>query len=278
MASLFEYNELETYVNEFNTLIDLPSQNGMTFKGVHAHNTTFDFVNYSLNELLNESRIYYAFLKAYEYNNIVDYFEELLIIDSSKATKFLAGMGKFIIDQRMDAFKSDRIFSFESLTDFGFDSFDLMGKQNKNYEIGKFLFKKLTFMPEGFEACKCVIDRYKQEDLYKVSASLHKGINESNIDLINKTKIELSDILDNVWTDARLEKRIAGLKCGIPFILGTVGYLALDGVGLFAGLGLTAVSEFITANQESIGEKFARKTVSDYVVNIYDFKTKYDIE
>ncbi|MCZ7380245.1 MAG: hypothetical protein O8C64_01515 [Candidatus Methanoperedens sp.] len=63
MASLFEYNELGKYVNEFNTLIDLPSQKGMTFKDVHAQDVTFGLINYSLNELLDESAIYYAFLK-----------------------------------------------------------------------------------------------------------------------------------------------------------------------------------------------------------------------
>jgi hypothetical protein len=111
-----------------------------------------------------------------------------------------------------------------------------------------------------------------------VSASLHKGINESDIDLINKEKIELSDILENVWTDATLEKRIVGLKYGIPIALASVGYLALEGVGLLTGLGITGVSEIMAVNQESIGEKLAKKTVPDHVVNIFDFKKKYKIE
>jgi len=279
LASIFEYNELKEYVNEFNTLINLPSKNGRTFKDVYAHDTTLGLINYNLDELLNESRTYYAFLKGYKYNNLVDYFEDLLIIDSIKAAQYLAGIGKLIIDQRLDAFKSDRIFSFGALKELNcLNSFDLIGKQNNIHEIGKFLVNKLTFMPEGFDACKYVIDRYKQEDLYKVSASLHKGINDSDIDLINKTKTELSDILENVWADATLEKRIVGLKYGIPLAMASVGYLALEGVGLLAGLGITGVSEIIAVNQESIGEKLAKITVPDHVINIYDFKRKYNIE
>ncbi len=60
--------------------------------------------------------------------------------------------------------------------------------------------------------------------------------------------------------------------------MASVGYLALEGVGLLAGLGITGVSEMIAVNQESIGEKLAKKTVPDHVVNIFDFKKNYNIE
>ncbi|VVB50850.1 Uncharacterised protein [uncultured archaeon] len=276
MASLFELNELKNYMHEFDTLIDLPSQRGMNFKDIHNYIVKLGVTQYSLNEVLDENRIYYAFLRGYGYDNIVDCFEDLLIIDSKKAALFLAGMGKLIIEPKLESFKSDRIFSFEALTELNYslNSIDLIGKPNNIHEIGKFLFNKLTFMPESFEACKDVIARYKQEDLYKVSSSLHEGVIKQDQDLVCKKKFELTEILDNVWSDAKLENRIKGVNYGIPISMALVGTLAsgalAGGVGLLAGLGIEGVSEIF--DQESIGEKLAKKTVPDHVVNIFDFK------
>lgn len=282
MASLFEFNELKNYVNEFNTLINIPSQKGMSFKDVHANIANLGVSRYSLNEVLDENRVYYAFFKGYGYDNIVDCYEDLVIIDPEKAALFLAGMAKLIVEPKLEAFKSDRIFSFEALTELNnsLNSTDLIGKTNNIHEIGKFLFNKLTFMPEGFEACKDVIARYKQEDLYKVSSSLHEGVIKQDQDLVCKKNIELSEILDNVWSDAKLENRIKGVSYGIPISMALVGTLAsgalAGGVGLLAGLGIEGVSEIF--DQESIGEKLAKKTVPNHVVNIFDFKKKYNIE
>ncbi len=60
-------------------------------------------------------------------------------------------------------------------------------------------------MPESFDACKAVIERYDQEDLYKISASLHESVIKQDPDLVYKNNIELSEILDNVWSDTRLD-------------------------------------------------------------------------
>ncbi len=282
MASLFEIGELRNYMKEFDTLIEIPSQGGMNFKDVHANTVNLGGIQYNLEEILNENKVYYAFFNGYGYNNIVDCYEDLLIIDSIKAADFLAGIGKLIVEPRLEAFKSDRIFSFKALTELNYslNSTDLMGKPNNIHEIGKFLFNKLTFMPEGFEACKDVIARYKQEDLYKVSSSLHEGVIKQDQDLVCKKNIELSEILDNVWSDAKLENRIKGVNYGIPISMALVGTLASGalsgGVGLLVGLGITGVSEIF--DQESIGEKLAKKIVPNHVVNIFDFKKKYNIE
>lgn len=270
----------KNYYTEYDALVRLPSQNGMNFIDSQKSIAGFGATRYNLNDMSDETFFYYAFLKEFGYNEIIEYFENLLVLDSLKAFNFLAGIGALIVEPKIDAYKSDHIYSFEDLTKLSCGSnIESMGGTNNIHEIGEFLLNKLTFMPESFDACKDVIARYDQEDLYKVSASLHKGVNESNPDIICKNNIELSEILENVWSDAKLENRIKDVNYGIPISMALVGTLASGvlsgGVGLLAGLGLTGVSEII--NQESIGETLVKKTVPNHIVNIFDFKKKYNV-
>lgn len=287
IASLFEEKDLKQlkyYATEFNNLISLPSQTGMNFVETLKYMAEFSVTHYTLNEMLNENLQYYVFLKGNGYNEIIEYFEKLLILDSKKGVGFLSGIGKLIVEPKLCAFNSDHVFSFEALTklSYGFDKSDLMNGTNNIHEIGKFLLNKLTFMPESFDACKDVISRYGQEDLYKVSASLHEGVIKSNPDMVCKKNIELSEILDNVWNDAKLEKRIKGVNYGIPISTALIGTLAAGPVGgvegLLSGLGVNVISEIIGVDQDSIAEKIAKKTVPNQIVNIFDFKKKYHLD
>lgn len=287
IASLFEekeFKQLNNYVTEFDTLIYLPSLKGTNFIEELKYLTRLGLTYYTLNELLDENRQYYAFLKGNGYNDIIDYFENLLVLDSKKAAKFLSGIGKLIVESNRDPLKSDYIFSFEALTKLsrGFDTFDLKNSTYNIHEIGKFLLNKLTFMPESFDACKDVISRYDQEDLYKVSASLHEGVIESNPDIVCNKNIELSEILDNVWNNAKFENRIKGVNYGIPITTALVGTLAAGPVGglggFLSGLGVNVISEIIGVDQDSIAQKVAKKTVPNHIVNIFDFKKKYNLE
>ncbi len=52
------------------------------------------------------------------------------------------------------------------------------------FEIGKFLLQpdKLTFMTgESLEACKNIIDKYSQSDLYKLMKNLDEGIKDNDL-------------------------------------------------------------------------------------------------
>lgn len=240
-------------------------------------------IRYDLEELLFENLRYYAFFKEYGYNEIIEKFEYLSLFDSEKAMILLARFGELIVDTNRNSLKSDYVFSLKSVAELSscINRPDLI-ENNKIHEIGKFLLNKLTFMPESFDACKDVISRYDQQDLYKVSTSLHKGINESDIDLIFKKNIEFSEILENVWNDAKLERRIEGLRYGIPISTALIGTLAagpVGGIGGFlSGIGINVAPEIIAVNQDSIAEKLAKKIVPNHLVNIFDFKKKYNIE
>jgi hypothetical protein len=273
--------KLKNYHIEYDTIINLPAQTGSNCMDYLKYIAKNSRTRFSFNEILYENWIYYSFFKEYGYDEIIEKFENLALFDSEKAIILLGRLGELIVDTKRKSFKADYIFSLENLIDLSssINKPDLI-ENNNIHEIGKFLLNKLTYMPEGFEACKDVIARYKQEDLYKVSSSLHEGVIKQDQDLVCKKNIELSEILDNVWSDAKLENRIKGVNYGIPFSMALVGTLAsgalLGEAGLLAGLGVKVVSEIL--NRESIGEKLAKKTIHNHVVNIFDFKKKYNIK
>ena len=284
IASIIEIEKFKNDSTEFDTLINLLSQNGTTFTDFYNKITELDMSQYSLTEIINESRIYYSFFKSYGYNELLKYFEELLLINSENAALFLGDLGKLIVDPKISTFESDHIFPFEILKELrsSINIADLPDK-TKIYEVGKFLlYNQLTYMPESFDACKDVISRYAQEDLYNVTEALHKGVNKSNPDLVNEKNRELSDILENVWSDSKLENRIKGVKYGIPISMALIGTMAAGPVGggtmgLLSGPSLNVISEIIGVNKNTIVEELAKKTVPNHIVNIFDFRNKYKL-
>jgi len=57
---------------------------------------------------------------------------------------------------------------------------------------------------------------YDAYDLRKVQEALNEGIATNNPDILEKNAEELSEILDNIWNDKTLPRRIKGLEIGIP--------------------------------------------------------------
>ena len=111
--------------------------------------------------------------------------------------------------------------------------------------------------------------------------SLHKGLKEKNIDIIKEKNIDLSKILDNIWNDRKVMKKIKGVKYGIPIstaVIGTVAAGPIGGLGGFlTGLMVNLANELISTNQQSIVKSIANFQTKDYLINIFDFKNKYDL-
>ena len=132
-------------------------------------------------------------------------------------------------------------------------------------------------MPESFDACKDVISRYEQQDLYRVLESLQEAIKNSNADSIREKNIELNTILDNTWHDEQIARRIKGLKYGIPISTALIGSAAVGLIGGFGGFIAGLIPNAIKVNEESIEETIAKLKIPSYLINIFDFKKKYDI-
>jgi hypothetical protein len=66
----------------------------------------------------------------------------------------------------------------------------------------------------GLRSCHLLLDDIDQYDLINVSESLNEGILDNNPDLVNTKANDLSKILDEIWEDKTIPKRIDGLNIG----------------------------------------------------------------
>lgn len=147
------------------------------------------------------------------------------------------------------------------------------------YEIGKFLLKKLTYAPQGLRACYDLIDHYDAYDLRKVARSLNDAIVTNRPDILNKSVDELSEILDNVWNDSTIPRRVKGLEIGIPLSMAAIGSVAAGPIGaaggFLAGLGFNVAHKFLDVEAAGLSGTLAKLRTKSYQANIYDFKKKY---
>lgn len=147
------------------------------------------------------------------------------------------------------------------------------------HEIGKLLLKKLTYAPQGLRACNYLIDQYADYDLRKVQESLNEAIVTNHPDIVHKSTRELSEILDNVWNDKTIPRRVKGLRIGIPLSMAAIGGVAAGIIGaaggFLSGLGFDVLSKSIDIGAEGLSEKIAKLRTKSYQANIYDFKQKY---
>jgi hypothetical protein len=222
----------------------------------------------------------YAALKLGRYI-IVEDIEDLLVADPEKAFALLCVSQTFI--------KNPIINLRYDLTNFTLEDIRISKVLPVVYqpqelwfpcEIGKFLVEKLTYAPQGLRACNELIDHYDAYDLQKVQESLNEAIVANHPDIINKSAEEFSEILDNVWNDPAVPRRIKNLRRGIPMSVAAIGAAvsAFGGIGGFlAGLGFNVGAAFLKADIERLSEKvgkfFAKRS---YQANVYDFKKKYE--
>jgi len=221
----------------------------------------------------------YTFLGVGSYS-IVENIENLLADDPYQAIHLLDICNRFIeiptLNLRYDLenFSLDKIGEVKSLP---------LIYQPKEIrfpcEIGKFLLKKLTYAAQDMRACYYLMDNYDAYDLQKVQSSLNEAIVTNHPEIVNKSAKELSEILDNVWNDKTIPRRVKGLQIGIPLSMAAIGCVAAGPVGatggFLAGLGYSVADKFIDLETEGLSERIAKLKTKSYQANIYDFEQKY---
>jgi len=213
----------------------------------------------------------YVTMKIGQYD-IVEDIENAMTDNPEQAFSLLSVCETFVDQPIRDLRSSVRNFSFEEAKAARQLPFlNQIQRPRFPYEIGKFLFKNLTYAPQGFEACKEIMSHYDRYDLHKVLESLNEAIVENDPEVVNKSTTEFSEILDNVWNDQAIPKRAKVLESAIPFSIAAVGSVAAGPIGavsgFLAGLGFKVADRFT--------ERFAKLGTKNYQVNIYDFKKKY---
>lgn len=228
----------------------------------------------------NDHVLGYVSLKALGYEELADEMGYLMITNPPEAKKCLDVLGSLITMPRYDALKPIYIYNKIILTEA-----HELGKQygiktNKNipYEIGKFIINKTVHYPETFDGCMRMIQEYDDYELYKVLGALDEGVKRKRIDIIEDKKVDMSEILDNVWKDAdRIKMGSAGISYGVSLGIGLIGELeaGLPEAGLLAGLGFQAMDRFWGETGESMSEKIAKFVSPNYLVAVYDFKKQH---
>ena len=240
---------------------------------------TYQFGSQLFTAFLIKSLDGYTRLKLAHYSIIEEI--ENLMIDDPQAAYILLHSCRLVITDPLDELRSTvKNFTLEDLK-FA-QTFPLENRaRNIRFpvEIGKFLFKKLTYAPQGIRACYELIDHYEAYDLLKVAKSLNEAVVANHPDIVNKSAGELCEILDNIWNNKIIPRRVKGLKIGIPLSMAVIGNVAAGPIGavggFLVGLGYSVADKFIDLETEGLSERLAKLKTKSYQANIYDFKEKY---
>ena len=232
--------------------------------------------------MVNRSLGTYVILKLGHWTHpIVDDIENLMIDDPQKAIYLLGICRMFIADPINDTRCDMRNFALEDIRKAQGLPIAYQPQEIRfPCEIGQFLLKKLTYAPQGLRTCNDLIDHYDAYDLQKVQQSLNEAIVNNHPYLVNKSVGELSEILDNIWNDPTIPRRIKNLKRGLPISMAAIGTAvsAFTGglEGFLAGLGFSVGSKFLDVEIEEMSERIVKFFARSHQANVYDFKKKYE--
>jgi len=218
----------------------------------------------------------YATLKFLGYDELVEEIGCLMITDYSEADKWFELFGSMIAVPSLVHPKGIFNFSKEELIDVHELGEDY-GIKTIPCEIGKFILEKLVRYPETLDGCWEIMQHYDDNELYKVLNALNEGVKERKVDIIEDKRDNITEILDNVWKETdkiNWKADIARLSVGL------VGGLSanLSGIGILAGLGFSGIDKMVGLKMDSIGEKMAKVFSPNYLVTIYDFKKRHNMQ
>ena len=221
----------------------------------------------------------YIFLKLGHYT-VVEDIENLMVEDPQGALRLFNICADFIVYPIVGLRSDLKNFTLGAIRDTEVLPLVYQPKEIRfPCEIGKFLLRKLTHAPQGMRACNELIDEYDAYGLQKVLESLNEAIVTYHPDVVNKSIDDLSEILDNVWNDPTIPRRIKNLRRGIPISIAAIGSAVsvLSGglEGFLAGLGFSVGAKFIDAEIAGLSEGLAKLFTKSYQANVYDFKKKY---
>ena len=241
---------------------------------------------YAAYQVFDDMSVTYCFIRGLGYNLLVDQIEDAIISKTSDDVISLFSIARLLARPLTKPLKSmitgnvDFITKQNQLMTENFLPSGLGLKQSFPGDIGKFLLKRTVHATPSLESCKQLTYIYEEEDVYTVGQALNQAIDSKKPGIIKEKSKEMEIILDNIWKDKTITKRILGAKIGIKLILAAVGTVSKGleglGIGLLAGLGFDVANEFFKfEDDETISEKIGKSFSSNYEILIYDFKKKY---
>ena len=228
--------------------------------------------------IINSYITEYSLLRYLGFEEVADKFIDNFLIEPGLSTEYLGIAYDLLAHPILDPFKATPMLDIQTLEKA--HKFGLNHKtQNQGEmfpEIGSLFMKKLTYYPESLEACKQIISKYEQNDLYNVYSALNTAVNNRESTSIIQNKEELSEIIDNVWKEIKeIERTSRMYKYGIGVTCGMIGYTLAGVPGLLASLGLGKLPSYYL---EEFSNLISKKAASPYLATIYDFQHKYQIK
>ena len=152
--------------------------------------------------------IEYTWLRYFGFDEFADTFIENFLIEPGYANMYISLVAKLILYPIGDPLKSNLSISLDTLQSASQMGINTSGtsKRFSFPKVGSDLMKKCNIILKVWEACKNVISRYEENDLYKINTALNDAIVDENDALILQKNDELGEILDNVWTDSSIKK------------------------------------------------------------------------
>ena len=221
----------------------------------------------------------YTWLRYLGFDDFADTFIENFLVDPDFANYYISIVSKLIVRPIGDPLNSTLSVSLDTLKSASRMGIKTSGLLEKSYfpEIGSYLMKKCTHYPQSLEACKEVISRYEENDLYKISSALNRAIIEKNSSSILDKTDELGNVLDNIWEDRSIKHDATLCSCGIDVACGIIGY-GFGGIpGLLGSIGLGIADHTKSRYLDQFSELIAKEIATPYMTTIFDFKKKYPV-
>jgi hypothetical protein len=229
----------------------------------------------------------YSYLRYFGFDDIADTFIENFLINPEFAYYYIYNAGKFITNPLTDPFKSNYSWELDEIRHAQMLGVDVscFSERISFPEVGSFLMKKCVHYPTSLEACKYLINRYEDNDLYKILSSLNEAVIERNDNIITQKSSDIEEILNNVWDDKKIKNRAVAIDYGIELSCGCVGYLtgnaiggpAVGSFGFLCSMGLNFIDSTNNQFLDQYSELISKKIASPYMATIYDFKKKYQM-
>jgi hypothetical protein len=227
----------------------------------------------------------YVMAKAFASATFNQDMEDALVSDFQRFYEIMMALSVFVFDPLFNPLQCTQCLDLEPYREVA-EWANREGIQAKNRpfpcELGRLLMEKLMHYPESLEACKQLSAVYKETDVQKLFKAINEGVMLKQPDIIEQRGAELSSVLNNLWKDQSVTKKINGIRFGVPLALGIVGTVSsgLSGsyTGLLSGLGFDALDTLFQLKEESITERIAKAFSSSQQVAIFDFKKRYSIK
>jgi hypothetical protein len=221
----------------------------------------------------------YMLLRHFGFNEVADTFFNNFLTNPHFSMHYILMAQRILIHPLIDPFKANLSLNVDTIQEAKKMGINLNLASNTATfpEVGSFLMKKCTCYPESMTACRDVIARYEENDLYKVYSALNNAIVDTNVSSILQRKNEMGEILDNVWANDLIEQNTKFCSYGINITCGMIGYYLAGAPGLFGSLGLSCLDNTKSQYLDQFSELISKKVASPYLVTIHDFKKKYPV-